>query len=120
MFQVELLSGDDVLTLPMIHIGAEGVISVIGQTHPKSFSDMVSFALSGNMKLANQIHYKLFDFYLPIYAEGNPVGIKACLQILGICKAIVRLPLVEASNNIKTELKILLNQCLSLGSISDL
>ena len=104
-----VLSGDDGLTLPMIHMGAEGVISVIGQSHPKDFSDMVSFGLSGNTKLANQIHYKLYNFYGPLYAEGNPVGVKACLEMLGICKAVVRLPLVEASNTIKNELKKLLN-----------
>ena len=104
-----VLSGDDGLTLPMIHMGAEVVISVIGQSHPKDFSDMVSFGLSGNKKLANQIHYKLYDFYRPLYAEGNPVGVKACLEMLGICKAVVRLPLVEASNTIKNELKKLLH-----------
>ncbi len=104
-----VLSGDDGLTLPMIHMGAEVVISVIGQSHPKDFSDMVSFGLSGNKKLANQIHYKLYDFYGPLYAEGNPVGVKACLEMLGICKAVVRLPLVEASNTIKNELKKLLH-----------
>ena len=104
-----VLSGDDGLTLPMIHMGAEGVISVIGQSHPKDFSDMVSFGLSGNKKLANQIHYKLYDFYRPLYAEGNPVGVKACLEMLAICKAVVRLPLVEASNTIKNELKKLLH-----------
>ena len=104
-----VLSGDDGLTLPMIHMGAEGVISVIGQSHPKDFSDMVSFGLSGHKKLANRIHYKLYDFYGPLYAEGNPVGVKACLEMLGICKAVVRLPLVEASNTIKNELKKLLH-----------
>ena len=104
-----VLSGDDGLTLPMIHMGAEGVISVIGQSHPKDFSNMVSFGLSGHKKLANQIHYKLYDFYGPLYAEGNPVGVKACLEMLGICKAVVRLPLVEASNTIKNELKKLLH-----------
>ena len=104
-----VLSGDDGLTLPMIHMGAEGVISVIGQSHPKDFSDMVSFGLSGNKKLANQIHYKLYNFYGPLYAEGNPVGVKACLEMLGVCKAVVRLPLIEASNTIKNELKKLLH-----------
>jgi 4-hydroxy-tetrahydrodipicolinate synthase len=104
-----VLSGDDGLTLPMIHMGAEGVISVIGQSHPKDFSDMVSFGLSANKKLANQIHYKLYNFYGPLYAEGNPVGVKACLEMLVICKAVVRLPLIEASNTIKNELKKLLH-----------
>ena len=104
-----VLSGDDGLTLPMIHMGAEGVISVIGQSHPNEYSDMVSFGLSGNQEIANQLHNKLYDFYVPLYAEGNPVGIKACLELLGICKSQVRLPLVEASDAIKNELKSLMN-----------
>ena len=104
-----VLSGDDGLTLPMIHMGAEGVISVIGQSHPKEYSDMVSFGLSGNQEIANQLHNKLYDFYVPLYAEGNPVGVKACLELLGICKSQVRLPLVEASDAIKNELKSLMN-----------
>ena len=104
-----VLSGDDGLTLPMIHMGAEGVISVIGQSHPKEYSDMVSFGLSGNKEISNQLHNKLYDFYVPLYAEGNPVGIKACLELLGICKSKVRLPLVEASDTIKNELKSLMN-----------
>jgi 4-hydroxy-tetrahydrodipicolinate synthase len=104
-----VLSGDDGLTLPMIHMGAEGVISVIGQSHPKDYSEMVSFGLSGNKEIANQLHNKLYDFYVPLYAEGNPVGIKACLELLGICKSQVRLPLVEASDTIKNELKSLMN-----------
>ena len=104
-----VLSGDDGLTLPMIHMGAEGVISVIGQSHPKEYSDMVSFGLSGNQEIANQLHNKLYDFYVPLYAEGNPVGVKACLELLGICKSQVRLPLVEASDAIKNELKSLIN-----------
>ena len=104
-----VLSGDDGLTLPMIHMGAEGVISVIGQSHPKDYSDMVSFGLLGNKEIANQLHYKLYDFYVPLYAEGNPVGVKACLELLGICKSQVRLPLIEASDAIKNELKRLMD-----------
>jgi len=104
-----VISGDDGLTLPMIHMGAEGVISVIGQSHPKEYSDMVSYGLSGNKEIANQLHNKLYDFYIPLYAEGNPVGVKACLELLGICKSQVRLPLIEASDAIKNELKSLIN-----------
>jgi len=104
-----VLSGDDGLTLPMIYMGAEGVISVIGQSHPKDYSNMVSFGMSGNKKIANQLHYELYDFYGPLYAEGNPAGVKACLEFLGICKAVVRPPLVEASDTIKNQLKTLLN-----------
>ena len=99
---------DDVLTLPMIYMGAEGVVSVIGQSHPKEYSDMVSFGMSGNNNIANQLHYKLYDFHGPFYAEGNPTGVKACLELLGICKSFVRPPLVGASDAIKKEIKSLL------------
>ena len=105
-----VLSGDDGLTLPMIYMGAEGVISVIGQSHPKSYSDMVSFGISGNNKIANQMHYKLYDFYGPLYSEGNPTGVKACLELLEICKCFVRPPLIKASDAIKNEIKSLLKK----------
>lgn len=104
-----VLSGDDALTLPMIYLGADGVISVIGQSHPKQFSNMVKYAISGKNTKANLIHFVLYDFFKPIYMEGNPVGIKACLEKLGICKSFVRLPLVEATENVKSKLHHLLN-----------
>ena len=107
-FNFVVLSGDDGLSLPMIYMGAEGVISVIGQSHPKDYSDMVSFGLSKNNSIANQLHYKLYDFYGPLYSEGNPSGVKACLEMLGICKSVVRLPLISASDTIKKEIKSLL------------
>ena len=69
---------------------------------------MVSFGMSGNNNIANQLHYKLYDFYGPFYAEGNPTGVKACLELLGICKSFVRPPLIQASDAIKKELKSLL------------
>ena len=104
-----VLSGDDGLTLPMIYIGAEGVISVIGQSHPKEYSTMVAEARKGNLANANALHYSIYDYYGPLYAEGNPAGVKACLELLGICKAVVRPPLVEVSSAIKNQLKVLLN-----------
>ena len=66
---------------------------------------MVSFALAGETFLANKLHYKLYDFYEPLYQEGNPVGVKMCLELLGICKSVVRLPLVRGSNTIKSVLQ---------------
>jgi 4-hydroxy-tetrahydrodipicolinate synthase len=103
-----VLSGDDGLTLPLIYMGAEGSISVIGQSHPKEFSRMTSYALSGNISFANQIHFELYNFYNPLYCEGNPVGIKACLELLGICKSDVRLPLIKANDMTKDKLRKLL------------
>ena len=103
-----VLSGVDDLTLPMIYMGAEGVISVIGQSHPKEYSTMVTEARKGNIANANVLHYSIYDYYGPLYTEGNPAGVKACLELLGICKAVVRPPLVEVSSAIKNQLKVLL------------
>ena len=103
-----VLSGDDELTLPMIYLGAEGVISVIGQSHPKEYSTMVAEARKGKIVNANALHYNIYDYYGPLYVEGNPAGIKACLELLDICKAIVRPPLVEVSSIIKNQLQVLL------------
>ena len=104
-----VISGDDGLTLPMIYMGAEGVISVIGQSHPKEYSTMVAEGRYGNIAKANKLHYGLYDYYGPLYSEGNPAGVKACLELLGICKAVVRPPLVGSSDTIKHKLRDLLN-----------
>ena len=96
-----VISGDDPLTLPMIYMGGKGVISVLAQSHPKEFSKMVSNSLLGKIDLANKLHYELFQLYNPLFIEGNPVGIKACLETLGIIKSFVRLPLSEASKELK-------------------
>ena len=98
--EFSVLSGDDALTLPMINLGANGVISVIGQSFPKDFSKMVNLALDGFQSKANKIHLDLYDFYKPLYCEGNPVGIKACLELQGLCNSTVRLPLVGASKHV--------------------
>ena len=105
-----VISGDDPLTLPMIYMGGKGVISVLAQSHPKEFSKMVSNSLFGKIDLANKLHYKLFQLYNPLFIEGNPVGIKACLETLGIVKSFVRLPLYEASRELKDTFKNILNK----------
>ena len=105
-----VISGDDPLTLPMIYMGGKGVISVLAQSHPKEFSKMISNGLLGKIDLANKLHYKLFQLYNPLFIEGNPVGIKACLETLGIIKSFVRLSLSEASKELKDTFKNILNK----------
>ena len=100
-----VISGDDGLTIPMIYMGAVGVISVLAQSCPNEYSSMVSKALQHKISESNEIHYKLFDYYDPLYSEGNPVGIKAHLEYIGICKSFVRPPLVRASKIIKEKIK---------------
>ncbi|MEE2699968.1 MAG: 4-hydroxy-tetrahydrodipicolinate synthase [Bacteroidota bacterium] len=100
-----VLSGDDGLTSKMIEMGGDGVISVIGQSHPKEFTAMVNAGLNGVFEDANQLDEKLNPIYSPLYADGNPAGIKATLSILGICKNILRPPLVKATKKTYDQLK---------------
>ena len=94
-----VISGDDALTLPLISVGGDGVISVVANAFPKEFSEMVNQALKGNMKIAREHHYKLIEIIDSLFIEGNPAGIKAALEIMGLCKNNLRLPLTPASKS---------------------
>ena len=99
-----VISGDDMITLPMILLGGAGVISVIGQGFPKEFSEMVRCALRGDIDEANHHHYQLMNIIDYIFEEGNPPGIKAVLQQLNLCNDIVRLPLVNVTDQLKLKI----------------
>lgn len=94
-----VISGDDMLTLPMVAAGADGVISVVANAYPKDFSEMTRQILAGNVKEAQKLHYKLTDIIEQLFADGNPAGIKAVLNLLGICRSTLRLPLVEVNKD---------------------
>ena len=96
-----LISGDDPITLPMIALGASGIISVIANAVPKPFTEMVNLCLQGNFKAATPGHLSLVEFTRLAFAEGNPAGIKAALKHLNICGDTVRLPLVKASSGLE-------------------
>lgn len=100
-----VLSGDDNITLPLIACGAEGVISVVGNAFPREFSDMTRAALAGDYETAKKLHYKLLHLIDLLFVEGNPGGIKANLEILGICSSEVRLPLAPISDKTFEALK---------------
>lgn len=104
----KVLSGDDALTLPLIYMGAEGVISVHAMAKPKEFSEMVRNGLEGKIKKANELHYPQLEIIDNLFAEGNPAGVKACLKIKGICEEHVRLPLINISRERYEVLKSLL------------
>lgn len=99
-----VISGDDDLALGVVLAGGAGVISVIGQAFPKDFSKMIQLGLQGNAKEAYKLHFKLMDVTSMIFEENNPAGIKAVFNGLELCNATVRLPLVEASNSLKTRI----------------
>ena len=102
-----VISGDDSLTLPMISLGACGVISVIANAYPKEMSDMVRLALKGDIKKALPIHYRLLPLMNAIFEEGNPGGIKALLEIGGRVNNQLRLPLTKVSKTLYNKLSSL-------------
>ncbi len=99
-----LISGDDILTLPILSVGGIGVISVVANAYPKEFCSMVKSALAGNVSEADLLLYKLSHSMQLSSEEGNPTGIKAMMEHLGLCKALVRMPLAEASNQLKEKI----------------
>jgi 4-hydroxy-tetrahydrodipicolinate synthase len=105
-----VISGDDQVTLGMIACGGDGVISVIANSHPKEFSGMVSAALKNHFAIARHYNDMLHDIHPYLYVEGNPVGIKAAMHILGLCENELRLPLVPQSkgnyDKLKTEIEM--------------
>ena len=94
-----VLSGDDGLTSTIIERGGDGVIAVVGQSHPVTFSNMVNAGLNREFEKAKLLHEKLNPIYDPLYADGNPAGIKAVLNIMGICKNVLRPPLVSVTQH---------------------
>jgi 4-hydroxy-tetrahydrodipicolinate synthase len=95
-----VISGDDMIALPMVLAGGSGVISVIGQGFPKQFSDLIQFGLDRKADEAFQLHYKLADSIDMIFEQGNPGGIKEVLKSLGISDNCMRLPLVNVNSDL--------------------
>ncbi|RZK42902.1 MAG: 4-hydroxy-tetrahydrodipicolinate synthase [Pedobacter sp.] len=93
-----LISGDDPIALPMMSIGAVGVISVLGNALPRQLSDVIRLCLNQEFSAALPAHFSLLEITRLMFAEGNPAGVKATLKQLGICDDGVRLPLVKASS----------------------
>ena len=99
-----VISGDDMITLPMVLAGGAGVISVIGEGFPKEFSEMVRLGLNKKVDEAYKLHYKLADSIDMIFEQGNPAGIKEVFKHLGLSENTVRLPLVNVDENLSVRL----------------
>ena len=95
-----VISGDDMIALPIVFAGGSGVISVIGQGFPKEFSEMIRLGLNRKVDAANKIHYQFMDCIDMIFEQGNPAGIKQVFHSLGIAKSTVRLPLVKVDEEL--------------------
>ena len=99
-----VISGDDMITLPMVLSGGAGVISVIGEGFPKEFSEMVRLGLQRKVDEAYKLHYLLADSIDMIFEQGNPAGIKEVFKSVGLSENTVRLPLVNVNENLATRL----------------
>lgn len=100
-----LISGDDMLTLAIYATGGVGVISVLANAYPGVFKKIKDFAFAGKLAAAQKEQFKLLDINGPMYEEGNPVGVKYLLSLLGVCEPHVRLPLVNPSDNLKKKIE---------------
>ena len=101
----KIISGDDNLTFAMLGLGCDGVISVSGQGVPEVFCKVYDEAVQGNWSASKEAHLSLFNLTNLLFAEGNPAGIKAVLEIREICGDHVRLPLVPATSRLKASIK---------------
>jgi 4-hydroxy-tetrahydrodipicolinate synthase len=95
-----VLSGDDPITIGIMAAGGDGVISVIANAYPFEFSEMVRKCLEGDYQAAQFYNNMLLDAHAPLYQEGNPVGVKTTMELMGICGRQVRMPLVKGSDEL--------------------
>lgn len=100
----ELVSGDDATTLPLMALGAKGVISVTANALPRDFSDMVRAALAHDYEQARALHYRLLSAMTLNFVEGNPAGVKQLMALHGLCTPQVRLPLLPASDDLRARM----------------
>jgi 4-hydroxy-tetrahydrodipicolinate synthase len=101
----DLISGDDMLTIPVIAAGGAGVISVLGNAFPAACTELVNHALKNNYKSAREIQFRYLEMIELLFIEGNPAGIKAMLNTMNICQNILRLPLVTVSRPTMTRIQ---------------
>jgi len=103
-----VLSGDDPLTLPMMSIGAEGVISVASNVAPKAVADLVHAALDGNWARASALHRKYYPLFAGVFLDTNPIPVKAALAMLNMASEELRLPMTVLEEAKKAQLRQLL------------
>lgn len=103
---ITVLSGDDSLTLPIMSIGGQGVISVVSNLLPAKVKQMVKHAADGNYAEARAIHYQMFPLIKALFVDGNPVGIKYAMKVAGMDTGELRLPLWEASEATKKQIEL--------------
>ena len=100
-----VISGDDMLTIPIIAAGGAGVISVLANAFPAQTSELINHSLKNNFKSAREIHFRFLEMIELLFIDGNPSGVKAMLNVMNICQNTLRLPLVPVSRPVYTRIQ---------------
>ena len=108
--KIDVVSGDDFLTFPMMCCGAKGVISVSANAIPKQVKEMVEAVSNADYTLARRRHLELLEFHTAMFIESNPVPVKTTLELMGKIQAYVRLPLVAMGDDTLEQLKVILKK----------
>ena len=106
----DVISGDDALTFSMVASGAAGVISVIGNALPRQFSRMIRLEFKGEYEAARKIHHNFTELYKLLFVDGNPAGVKALLNDMGLIENVLRLPLVPTTIQTKEKMAEILKR----------
>lgn len=106
----DLISGDDSLTLPVLSIGGTGIISVAANIVPRDVADLVSEFQKGNIKKAQEIHYRLLPLIKALFIETNPIPVKTAMGLMGLCEASLRLPMCAMVPENLEKLKVALKE----------
>ena len=100
-----IISGDDMMTIPVIASGGSGVISVLANAFPAQCSELVNQSLKNNFKTARELQFRFLEIIELLFIEGNPAGVKAMLNIMNLCSNNLRLPLVPVTKTIYTRIQ---------------
>ena len=103
-------SGDDQFAFTLVALGGDGIISVVANEVPQMFSDMIRFALAGDLVNARKLHFKLLPLMNANFIESNPIPVKSCLAMMGMIEEVYRLPLVPPSDATKSKLRRILDE----------
>ena len=101
----DVLSGDDGITQPLMALGAQGVISVAANAYTKPFAKMMNAMKEGQPEVALKLHYSMLRMNQLIFADGNPAGIKCLMSLMGLCKNVLRLPLVTVNEKVQQDIE---------------
>lgn len=108
--KIEVYSGDDSLTLPILAVGGAGVISVVANVMPKQSAEMVAECRRGNWEGGRRLHYQLLPLIRTLFLETNPIPVKAAVAMMGYCRDQLRLPLLPMSEAPRAKLRAIMDQ----------